>query len=50
MKHFTVQHTLQRSKSLRDKLQEPLPNIELSSAFRGTCLATILSVAGYVTL
>ena len=36
--------------SLRDKLQEPLPKVELSSTFRATCLATILAVARYVTL
>ena len=34
----------------RDKLQEPLPKVELSSTFRATCLATILAVTGYVTL
>ena len=39
-----------RPKLLRDKLQEPLPKVELSSTFRATCLATILAVAGYVTL
>ena len=29
---------------------EPLPKVQLSSTFRATCLATILAVAGYVTL
>ena len=38
---------LQRPKSLRDKLQEPLPKVELSSTFRATCLPTIIAVAGY---
>ena len=47
MKHFTVEHTLQRPKSLRDKLQELLRKVELSSTFRATCLAMILAVAGY---
>ena len=40
------EHTLQRPKSLRDKLQDPLPKVELGSTFRATCLATILVVAG----
>ena len=34
----------------QDKLQEPLPKVELSSTFRAACLAMILAVAGYVAL
>ena len=39
-----------RPKLLRDKLQEPLPKVELSSTFRTTFLATILAIAGYITM
>ena len=35
---------------IRDKLQEPLPKVELGSTFRATCLATILAVAGCYTV